>query len=117
LDFLFLLHADGGISGDVKASEKAYQKFCARRISCVGGDQTSCDRNSTESWADYVKQVNTDKPGLMEATHLLNSDLLSPIWHPIKHKVIRDATVAYFAWSGNLSNTIVIRDATVAYFA
>lgn len=51
LDFLFLLTADGGASGSASASETAYQQFCLRKISCIGGDQGSCNMNSTAAWA------------------------------------------------------------------
>ena len=100
LDFLFLLHADGATSASASETETAYQRACARRISCIGGDQALCNKNSTSSWAAYVKSVDTTPgPGLTNAYYLLNANLLRT-WHPIKHPVVRDASVAYIAWSG-----------------
>ena len=69
LDFLFLLHADGAASASASETETAYQRACARHISCIGGDQALCNKNSTSSWAAYVKSVDTTSgPGLTNQT-------------------------------------------------
>jgi len=105
LDFLFLLHADGGASGDVNAAENFYQSSCLRHISCIGGDQSNCNKNSTDSWKQFVDSVNgltphSPGPGLTQAYYLPTHELLSSFWHPIKKGIVRDMMVAYVAWKG-----------------
>lgn len=113
LDFLFLLHADGGASGEASAAEVGYQAACRRSVQCIGGDQAKCNMNSTSAWADFINSVDTNPgPGLTNAYYLLSADLLKA-WHPVLHVVIRDMTIAFIAWSG-LEKLIIFFEAARA---